>query len=322
MQAKFRVKRFSPEADNRSWWQEYDLSVPEGATVLEGLIKIKEEQDGTLAFRRACRSAICGSCAVRINGRAKLACKTQIRSQLKRDGVLTIEPLQNMAVIKDLVVDMEPFWQRLERVQPWLTPAVFNPDPDREFIQHKEEVDRYKGAATCIMCANCYSDCTVLEVDENFLGPAALAKSFRFAADTRDGIARRRLRGDSDEAGIWKCVRCEACVEACPKDVSPMDRIVALRSAAIAEDFTDNDGARHAEYFLRSTRATGRLNETLLPLATAGYSPNRILGMAPTGIRLALKGKLPFPIQRPIPGIDEIRRIMELVEQEPEVESK
>jgi succinate dehydrogenase/fumarate reductase iron-sulfur protein len=181
---KFLVSRFNPELDVKSYLQEFELTPPKGATLLDCLNLIKWQQDGTFSFRMSCRSAICGSCAMKVNGHARLACKTQAVDVIVNNQV-TVEPLGNLKVIKDLVVDLEPFWDSVQKVKPWLVPdetKVY----ERERLQSHHDQMKIDAASTCIMCASCYSDCNVLEVDEKFLGPAALAKAQRFVYDTRD----------------------------------------------------------------------------------------------------------------------------------------
>ncbi|MBI2863372.1 MAG: succinate dehydrogenase iron-sulfur subunit [Chloroflexi bacterium] len=313
MEVRFQIQRFDPEADRRPYTKDYDVSLFDGATVLDGLIKIKDEMDGTLSFRRSCRSAICGSCAVRVNGNAMLACKTQIQPHL-RNGVLKVAPLGNMRVIKDLVVDMTPFWQQIRGIQPWLAtkPVV----PERENIVSQDKVEPLLKPAQCIMCASCYSDCNVAEVDKAFAGPAALAKGFRFVADVRDGASGERIKRMSGARATWECSRCYTCTEVCPKHVAPLDCISLLRGKTIAAGVTDTPGARHVEAFVESVKHTGRLNEVSLPLKTRGFDPKALLSMAPIAIKMTIKGKMPLPIERPIPEVEDIRRIMEAAEED------
>ena len=152
-----------------------------------------------------------------------------------------------MRVIKDLVVDMTPFWDKVKAVEPWLQPQ--GPEPEGEYIAPNEDMRHLAGVMDCIMCGACVSDCTVLEVDPNFLGPAALAKAYRFVADPRDAEDSARLGVLSEYTGIWDCTRCYECVQVCPKGVAPMDRILALRDKAMDAGYDKNIGARHADAF-------------------------------------------------------------------------
>jgi len=181
MQVKLKVKRFDPEGVQEAGYKHYSVEMPDNATVLDTLIEVREYHDGTLSLRCSCRSAICGSCAMRINGRARLACKTQVSSVADEGEEITVEPAGNMPVIKDLVVDMAPFWNKVRAVKPWLQPA--GPEPEREYIVPNEAMYALNEVMNCIMCGACVSDCTVLEVDKSFLGPAALAKAWRFVGE-------------------------------------------------------------------------------------------------------------------------------------------
>ena len=220
MDVTVKIKRFDPDADHpRAEWQEYPLSVDENATVLDALIVIREEMDGTLSLRCSCRSAICGSCAMRINGHAGLACKTKASESMDGNGVIVVEPAGVMGQLKDLVVDFDLFWRKIEQVEPFLQPQ--GPEPEAEYIASNESMLHLSGVTACIMCGACVSDCTVLEVDPTFLGPAALAKAYRFTADPRDGdqngVSRERLSALGEVSGMWDCTRCSECVQACPQ---------------------------------------------------------------------------------------------------------
>ncbi|MFQ5880658.1 MAG: succinate dehydrogenase/fumarate reductase iron-sulfur subunit, partial [Dehalococcoidia bacterium] len=150
MDVRFRIRRFEPEAGREPYYQEYPLEVPEYATVLDALIQIREEVDGTLGLRCSCRSAICGSCAMRIDGHARLACKTKVVSLAPQGGEVTVEPAGNMPVVKDLIVDMQPFWDKVRAVEPWLQPE--GPPPEREYVVANEAMLDLAGAMNCIMC--------------------------------------------------------------------------------------------------------------------------------------------------------------------------
>ena len=257
MATKLDVYRYDPEADIPESRAKYEVDLPEYGTVLEALLDIRDQQDGTLSLRCSCRSAICGSCSMKINGQSRLACKTLI-SQIEHEGeTITVDPMGNMPVIKDLVVNMDSFWDKMRAVQPYLQPE--GPEPERENIVSNDAMMRLAVAMNCIMCGACVSDCTVLEVDDSFLGPAALAKAFRFAADPRDGHREERLNSYVEPSGVWDCTRCNMCVQACPKDVAPMELIMELRSMAMDDGITDSRGARHIDGFADSIKHSGRL---------------------------------------------------------------
>ena len=314
MQATLRVKRFNPEAEPpSSYWQEYTVEVEHYFTVLDALIKVREEVDGSLALRCSCRAAICGSCAMRVNGHARLACKTKLSSLASNGEPVTVEPPGNMPVVKDLVVDFKPFWDKVRAVQPYLQPE--GPEPEEEYIASNESMWNLTGVMNCIMCGACVSDCTALEVDSNFLGPAALAKAYRFVGDPRDEADKERLRSLSEYAGIWDCTRCYECVQVCPKGVAPMDRIMALRDKAMEAGYTNNYGARHTIAFTELVGHSGWLDELRLPIKTVGiFNIPKLLGMAPVGLRALLRGKLPPIFHRPLPGVQNVRRIFKRME--------
>ena len=243
----FRIQRFDPEVDEAPYHQEYSLQVPEGMTVLEALLRIQAEQDGSLAFRYACRGAVCGSCAMMINGREALACRTQVRGLLDGERtvyqeserekvavaphespVVTVEPLRSLTVIKDLVVDMDPFLEKVRAVEPWLQPE--GPDPERERQVEPEVWEAAEPYTNCILCACCHSVCPVAEADPEYLGPAALAKNYRFLADVRDVADAERVARVNDEQGVWGCDMVFNCVEICPKGVPPTKGIGRIRA--------------------------------------------------------------------------------------------
>ncbi len=260
-------------------------------------------------YRMSCRSAICGSCAVKANGHAVLACQRQA-THLLRDGAIRIEPLGNMKPIKDLAVDFKPFWDKIDKVKPYLQPEDPEPPKDRERLQSPEQFKVIDDASTCIMCGACYSDCNVLEVDNNFLGPAALAKAQRFVGDSRDGATRERVRELSEPGGIWDCTHCAECVERCPKPAQPFHRIKEIMTAALEHGVHDNNGARHALSFVKSIRRSGRLNENQLPVESMGYfNIKGLLELVPVGIRMLLKRKAPPIIHHSIEDMDEVKRI-------------
>ena len=169
MEVSFLIKRFNPENPQKgTYWDDYTLMIEPSMTVLDALIKIREDKDGTLSLRCSCRSSICGSCSMRINGMAGLACKMKVIDNLQGDRAsITVEPMTNMPVIKDLVVDMDIFWNKVKEIKPWLQPDEV--EPSGEYIASDESMKKLAQPANCIMCGACVSDCTVLEVDEGFI---------------------------------------------------------------------------------------------------------------------------------------------------------
>lgn len=319
MQTTLRIRRFNPEADRPvSYHQEYKLDLDQADSVLDGLIKIRETLDDSLSLRCSCRGAICGSCGMRINGHAALACKTKAISLTAHGDVIEVEPMHNMPVIKDLVTDMHPFWAKIREIQPWLQPK--GPPPAAEYLASQEAMNRLTGVMSCIMCGVCVSDCTVLEVDQKFVGPAALAKAYRFVADPRDHATKPRLEALNQPGGMWDCTRCMECIQVCPKGVAPMDRIMALRAQGMAAQVPSTCGSRHAQVFTDLVRHKGRLDEPMLALRTFGLRGwKRLLGMVPLAIQSMKHRKLPpsGPFHRPLPGMAQIRRLFKHAQEKP-----
>ena len=322
MDVTIRVKRQDPEATGERrlpHWQEYPVRIADNATVLDALIQIREDDDGTLALRCSCRSAICGSCAMRINGHAALACKT-IANTVVQDGVITIEPAGVMPVIKDLVVNFDLFWEKIEQVDPYL--KHIGQVPESEYVVSNEAMLHLSGVTACIMCGACVSDCTVLEVDPTFLGPAALAKAYRFTADPRDGdnqgVSTERLWALSEPSGIWDCTRCNECVQVCPKGVAPMDRIMAMREQAIQAGYANNNGARHTDAFTESVGQSGRLDELRLPIKSVGMmNLPALMGYMPVALRALRRGKMPPIAHKNVENVEAVRRLFQKMEPEP-----
>jgi len=316
MEVKLNIKRFDPElpSDNE-WWQEYSIQINSNTTILDALIKIRDEIDGTLALRCACRASICGSCGMRVNGRARLVCKTRVESILKNNEPLNIEPLGNHSIIRDLVVSLDSFFSKIDQVTPYIVP---DSEPETgEFIASNESMENLLTSMNCIMCGVCVSDCTVLEVDNKFIGPAALAKAWRFVEDPRDGKKEERLRYLNDQdGGIWDCTRCMQCVEVCPKGVAPMDRIMEMRESAIESGNKNTSGYKHTESFYNSVKKHGRLDETRLAVDSAGITNiPRLLDLAPIGMKALLKGKLPPLIPHKAEDKEKIKDIYKKVEE-------
>jgi len=308
----FKIQRFSPEKDKEPYFQEFKLEISKGATLLDCLNLIKWTQDGSLSYRMSCRSAICGSCGVKVNGHAMLACKTQAIDVVRKNKVI-LQPQGNFKILKDLVVDLTEFWQKVEAVKPWLM-ADEKTTPEIERKQSIDEFHKIDRASTCIMCANCYSDCCSTDVDESFLGPAALAKAQRFVEDSRDIEKLSRIKELSKDAGIWDCTHCAECSQRCPTDAKPLEKIVSLRTAALNNGVLNNNGARHAKAFVKSIKSSGILNENYLPVASVGFAnlPG-LLGLIPVGIRMFLRGKNPPLIHHAIKELDDVKRIFKKI---------
>lgn len=310
MRLTITLQRFNPERDAQPHDEELRLDVRRGTTVLDLLIRIKQELDGTLALRYSCRSAICGSCAMDINGGEKLACRTSVRKELERHGRLRIAPLRHLPVIKDLVVDMTPFWSKIRGVTPWLSSRTGMMD---EAGEHLSTAERFHNVDACIMCGACVASCTVHAVSKGFAGPAALAKVDRFLSDPREPepMKRARLEVLQEADGIWDCTRCNYCVEVCPKDVKPMEAIIRLRRATLDRRLPATGGARHITGFVSLVEHEGRLNEALMPLKVVGDDVAALRRVMPLGIKMFVKGKVPSPLGHRIPGLSQVQAIFQ-----------
>ena len=352
-----KVRRYQPEGEDGkaqgAFWEEFDVELDDTLSVLDGILQAKNDQDGTLAVRCSCRAAICGSCGVKVNGQSTLACKTQIGEAAEEAArtaaasgsaadapgerpVITIEPMGNMPVIKDLVTDMEAtHWEKYRRVSPWLMPS--GPDPEREHIVPPEAMIDVTQAVSCIQCGACVSSCLSMEADPDFIGPAALAKAYRFIGDPRDGQHEERLYDlANDPHGIYDCTHCFSCIDACPKGVAPMDQIMRLRRIAGHDHNVDdvNNGRRHELAFVKNIEKKGTLDESLLlqesfaPGIKGKLMPSLaaikgMLGSIPTAIRGIKTGKM-RSVPKLIPGVhhklpgdaqDHVKRIYERAEE-------
>jgi len=229
---RFEVLRYDAAADRAPCFQAYEVIAEGKTSVLEALLKIQAEQDPSLAFRYACRGAVCGSCAMSINGKLDLACRVPLEN-LHADCVV-LEPLPHFEILKDLVVDMDPFWEKYERVRPWLHAGTGGDRESRIGEAEREKIDQY---VNCILCGLCYAACPVLSSNENFTGPAALAKLYRFLADSREDRGARTLQSEDSNEGTWGCRTITRCIDACPKQVRPTDGIAGVKRALLAEKF-------------------------------------------------------------------------------------
>ncbi len=226
---RFDVLRFDPTKDQVPRFQTYELPDLKGITVLEGLYYIIENIDPSLAFRSSCREAVCGSCAMHINGLYRLACEANIDHLKSRP--ITIRPLAHSTIIRDLVVDLKPFFRSYEAIKPYLIPK--EDPPEKEYIQTIEERKRLNVKVDRILCGACYASCPVSGTDEDYLGPAALLKALRFVDDSRDGAEYERLAYVATDTGVFRCHTIFNCQQVCPKDLDPTGAIQKLKLKAI-----------------------------------------------------------------------------------------
>jgi succinate dehydrogenase / fumarate reductase iron-sulfur subunit len=308
-----KIRRYDPQSGEAAYWDEHVVDMPGTQSVLDGILRIKDEKDGSIGIRCSCQQAICGSCGVRMNGKPGLACKTHLEEALQQghgvgwnppdegqqEQVITVEPMGNMPVIRDLIVDMDAVhWKKIQRVTPWLIGR--QPVPEREYIVPHENMVDITQTMACIQCGACVSDCLSMEVDPEFVGPAALAKAYRFVGDPRDAEHEERLKDLSeDEHGIYDCTHCFNCIDACPKEVAPMSQIMRLRRRAGSDfEIVDrNNGYRHEHAFVNNIRRNGILHESDLLADSYGgkFNPNagrELVSGLPTAIKGLMKGKM------------------------------
>jgi succinate dehydrogenase / fumarate reductase iron-sulfur subunit len=336
-QFTLRMRRYDPESGEAPYWDEHTIELEPHRSVLEGILQAKAKFDGSIGIRCSCRAAICGSCGVRINGEPGLACHTHLdhARASSKDGVIEVEPMGNMPVIKDMIVDMDAVhWKKVQRVTPWL--IAKQPVPEREYIVDRESMVDITQSMACIQCGACVSDCLAMEVDPGFIGPAALAKAYRFVGDPRDDEQRERLFDLSqDPQGIYDCTHCFKCVEACPKDVNPMGQIMRLRRIAGNDQHIvdQNNGERHEKAVTTLIKDYGLLHEAeIIPRSYGGNSwfgklhpaaGKELLSSLPVAIRGVMKRKMSIKIA--IFGhkigkqdLNAVKRIYEKVEGKPE----
>ncbi|HEV7664387.1 MAG TPA: succinate dehydrogenase iron-sulfur subunit [Chloroflexota bacterium] len=211
----FKIQRFNPDQDKRPHYEEYKVELEPTDRVLDGLNEIKWRQDGTLTYRRSCAHGVCGSDAMRINGRNRLACKLLIKDLPEH---ITIEPMLGFTVVKDLVVDLEPFFDKYRSIAPYLindSPAPAN----SERLQSPEDRARYDDGTKCILCAACTTSCPPFWANKEFVGPAAIVNAHRFIFDSRDEGADERLAVLNQRNGVWRCRTVFNCTDACPRDI-------------------------------------------------------------------------------------------------------
>jgi succinate dehydrogenase / fumarate reductase, iron-sulfur subunit len=325
-----RIRRYSPETGEAAHWQDFTIDLDGKRSVLDGILQAKDRFDGSIGIRCSCRAAICGSCGVRINGKPNLACHTHLDKATETsatDGVIVVEPMGNMPVVKDLIVDMDAVhWAKIQRVTPWLLPD--GDPPEREYIVPAEAMIDVTQSMACIQCGACVSDCLSMEVDPLFIGPAALAKAYRFVGDPRDGQHAQRLKDLSEDPhGIYDCTHCFNCIEACPKGVAPMSQIMRLRRIAGNDQGIDDDnnGHRHEMAFVRNIEKNGLLHEAdLLPDSYGGkFHPRAVpelVSSLPVILKALRRGKVTpkGALLHSHKAPKEVKRIFQQVHDQPE----
>src|SRR5215467_530560 len=324
-----KVRRYQPDDGRGPYWEEFKVELDPSLAVLDGILQAKDRDDGSLSARCSCRAAICGSCGMKINGQSGLGCKTQIgeaqelaekKASVSPNGdgetpAIVVEPMGNMPVIKDLITDMEStHWTKIRRVTPWLLPH--GEAPEREYVVEPESMIDITQSMACIQCGACVSSCLSMEADPEFIGPAALAKAYRFVGDPRDAETKERLHDLADDPhGIYDCTHCFSCIDACPKGVAPMDQIMRLRRKAAEQGIEDdpNNGANHVNAFVKMIEKKGTNDEALLiqesyaPGVKGKLKPSKgaikgLINSLPTVLRAIKTGKA-RSLPKLIPGV-------------------
>ncbi len=226
MQVELRIHRFNPEVDEQAHFETYTVEAEPQDQVLDVLNQVKWYQDGSLAYRRSCGHGICGSDAMRINGVNRLACKVLVRDV---GSNITVEPILGLPVVKDMIVDMEPFWAHYRSVKPFFINE--DPSPQQERLQSPEQRARFDDSTKCILCAACTTACPSFWADGEYVGPAAIVQAHRFIFDSRDSAADQRLEILGEQMGVWRCRTIFNCTVACPRDIKITQAIGEVKRA-------------------------------------------------------------------------------------------
>ncbi|MEK7375814.1 MAG: succinate dehydrogenase iron-sulfur subunit [Candidatus Margulisiibacteriota bacterium] len=230
MKVILKITRFDPEKEKEPHIDSFEMEAAKNMSVLEALFHIMENVDGSLSYRYSCRGAVCGSCAMYINGKQRLACQTLIGTL--KHKIITIEPLPHLKVIKDLVVDMTPFFDKYESIKPYMICHGKTTEKEiKQTVKNREKIDEM---TKCILCGACFSACTMAYLHSEFLGPAALTKAYRFVADSRDEGAKERLELVGGENGVLRCHTLFNCAEVCPKEIVPTYSIQKLKGRLVS----------------------------------------------------------------------------------------
>ncbi|MBM4257943.1 MAG: succinate dehydrogenase/fumarate reductase iron-sulfur subunit [Deltaproteobacteria bacterium] len=320
MHATFKVQRFDPAQPQQAGPVTYQMDLPDWATIVDGLTRICEEHDPSLAFRANCERGACGDCALRVNKKGVLGCTTRVVDVVGKDGVVTVEPMRHIPVVKDLVYDMEAFlWRKIRAVTPWITPQTAEPNGTASVAE--EQLAEVRTAMSCVMCGLCDEGCTVVAVDREFVGPAALTKAYRAIFDPRDSRHSERLKEISEPRGVWDCAHCFEANGHCPLGIEPTSRIFEIRDEAIRQGV--RSGAhnpkvrRHYESFVKSVKQSGWLDEGRLAIESEGLlNLPGLLKLLPIAARALVRRKAPIPyLHHRRPGAKEIRQIIDKAEE-------
>jgi succinate dehydrogenase / fumarate reductase iron-sulfur subunit len=307
-----KVFRFNKETDYLPYYQTIEMEISQDELVLDILNRIKWEHDGSFSYRRSCRHGICGSCAIKVNGKSVLSCKESVFELVELFGTeeLVIDPQDKGLAVKDMIIDKSAFWSKYDSVKPYLVSEI-DENPTKENLVSPEDANKLDDVDVCIQCGSCYYACPAVEVNPDYLGPSTLATAFRFSADVRDDFVDGRLKIVNEMgSGIWDCVKCFECQEVCPKEVNPIDKITKLHQMTFQRGVDeDNVATRHAVGFKHSMEKHGILDEGEL----VRYSEGNIGVMKhlPEAIAMWKKGKIVMPWNMPkSKNMDEIKTLI------------
>jgi len=307
------IQRYDPYTDKNPYFTEYPLEYRRNDQLLDLFHKIKTEIDSAFSYRRSCRHGICGSCTVKVNGKPILACRTPVRELTDEFGpALTVTPIDTEKVIHDLVIDMDEFWTKHDKILPFLTPQQ-NGEPQDPI--HKETLFFDSSSASigdadyCIQCGACYYVCPVVSVQSNFLGPAAITKAYRFINDPRDLQSNRLKQLSHNQEGVWECIKCLKCTEVCPKHIDPFTKISRIHSQIfLSSQISPGSHIRHTKGFQLDLLLNGMLNELPLALYALRFG---FIKMTIRGIRMLFHGKVVLnPFKPRSKGHRQIRKLM------------
>lgn len=306
-EVNFKIFRFDVSKDEKYYYENLRIEVTSEEVILDILNRIKWDMDGSFSYRRSCRHGICGACAIKVNDRAILACKQRVNDLVEVFGnTLVVDPLNKEKAIKDLIIDKGDFWQKHDDVHPYLISEIIE-NPQAEHIVTPDESEALLEADICIQCGACHYACPVVEINDDFLGPAALVKTYRFEADVRDEAHISRLKDVNRlNKGVWDCVKCYECQEVCPKDVNPIEKITKLHNMIFEAGIDEpNVATKHAVGFKHSIHKNGVLDEGGLVLYSERLG---VIKHAKIGFSMFKKGKVKMPWQiQKSENLDEIK---------------
>ena len=320
MEVTFKVRRQDAQGQEEVRQDSYVMDVDAETSVFEALVRLREEQDGSLAFRGTCSRGFCGGCTLKANGRTAVACLVPVGSAVSKEGEIAITPMSNVRVVKDILYDADQFlWDKYRSVRPWIASDGEESRPVTE-----QELDPVRLAMRCTMCGQCDEGCTVIDVDKTFLGPAALTKVYRLVNDPRDQETKERFIEAGERRGLWDCVHCWEASEHCPWDILPTHLIMEMRDQSIALGVKSGRGnkmvARHYDAFAKSVEESGWLNERQLAQKTYGLppyglSPSGILSQTPLAIKALRRGKASLMPHQKRGGTLEVAKIFHKVQE-------